>query len=128
MTVENDIVLIYMEDTPVSFARVEDIQADSKKDWYHIKLLMLQVPLQVVTWILKDDYINGEEFFMGGKKMKLERVESPGEAALPVQAPFEGGAQEDAEKEPSATQEGEDAEIISFDRLKQMKSEDDPER
>ena len=128
MTVENDIVLIYMEDTPVSFARVEDIQADSKKDWYHIKLLMLQVPLQVVTWILKDDYINGEEFFMGGKKMKLERVESPGEAAVPVQAPFEGGAEEDAEKEPSAPEEGEDAEIISFDRLKQMKSEDDPER
>ena len=128
MTVENDIVLIYMEDTPVSFARVEDIQADSKKDWYHIKLLMLQVPLQVVTWILKDDYINGEEFFMGGKKMKLERVESPGEAALPVQAPFEGSAEEDAEKQPSAPEEGEDAEIISFDRLKQMKSEDDPER
>ena len=130
MTVENDIVLIYMEDTPVSFARVEDIQADSKKDWYHIKLLMLQVPLQVVTWILKDDYINGEEFYMGGKKMKLERVESPEEAPMPVQAPFEGGAgEEDAEEEERpAPQEGEDAEIISFDRLRQMKSEDDPER
>lgn len=129
MTVENDIVLIYMEDTPVSFARVEDIQADSKKDWYHIKLLMLQIPLQVVTWILKDDYINGEEFYMGGKKMKLERVESPAEAPIPVQAPFEGGPGEDAEEqEHPAPGEGEDAEIISFDRLKQMKSEDDPER
>lgn len=129
MTVENDIVLIYMEDTPVSFARVEDIQADSKKDWYHIKLLMLQVPLQVVTWILKDDYINGEEFYMGGKKMKLERVEVPEEAPSPVQAPFEGGAGEESEqKGSSGDQNGEDAEIISFDRLKKMKSQDDPEQ
>ncbi len=79
MTKENDIVLIYVENTPVSFARVESIICDSKKDWYHIKLLFLQIPLQVVTWILKDTYINGEEFSMGGKKMRLELVKSPEE-------------------------------------------------
>jgi hypothetical protein len=73
----NDIVLIYLEDTPVSFARIESILPDAKKDWYHVRLLMLQVPLQVVTWVLKNDYINGYEFFMKGKKMKLELVESP---------------------------------------------------
>jgi hypothetical protein len=37
------------------------------------------VPLQVVTWILKDVYINGTEFTMNGKKMRLEKVESPAE-------------------------------------------------
>jgi len=82
MTVENDIVLIYMEEQPLVFARVESILPDSKPDWYHITLLMLQVPLQVTTWILKDVYINGGTFTMNGKKMRLEKVESP---ELPVQ-------------------------------------------
>ncbi len=82
MARENDVVLIYLEDTPVSFARVESIEPDVKKDWYHITLLMLQIPLQTVTWTLKDLYINGDDFFMGGKRMKIEVVEAPGETAL----------------------------------------------
>jgi hypothetical protein len=77
MAVENDLVLIYFEDKPLAFARIESILPDSKKDWYHVQLLLLQVPLQVVTWILKDVYINGTEFTMKGKKMRLEKVESP---------------------------------------------------
>jgi hypothetical protein len=77
MASEQDIVLIYMEDKPLVFARIEDIQADHKPGWYHIKLLMLQVPLQVVTWILRDVYIDGETFTMGGKQMRLEKVVCP---------------------------------------------------
>ncbi len=77
MAVENDIVLIYLEEQPLVFARVESILPDSKPDWYHISLLMLQIPLQVTTWILKDVYINGDTFTMNGKKMRLEKVESP---------------------------------------------------
>jgi len=76
MAVVNDIVLIYLEDTPVSFARIESILPDAKKDWYHIKLLMLKIPLQVVTWILKDEYINGGQFNMNGKKMKWKRLKA----------------------------------------------------
>ena len=79
MAVENDIVLIHIEDNPVSFARVEDIKPDVKKGWYVIRLFLLQVPVQAVSWILKDVYINGEEFFMGGKKMRLEVVHCPKE-------------------------------------------------
>jgi hypothetical protein len=79
MAVVNDIVLIYLEGAPVSFARVENILPDAKKDWYHIKLLMLQIPLQVITWILKDEYINGNEFHMNGQKMRIEKVECPKE-------------------------------------------------
>lgn len=77
MATTNDVVLIYLEDTPVSFARVDSILPDAKKGWYHVKLLMLNIPLQVVTWILKEDYINGGEFNMNGKKMRLEKVETP---------------------------------------------------
>ena len=77
MAAENDIVLIYFEETPLVFARVESILPDAKPDWYHVKLLLLQVPLQVVTWILRDVYIHGETFTMDGKQMRLERVEPP---------------------------------------------------
>jgi hypothetical protein len=33
MASEQDIVLIYMEDKPLVFARIEDIQADHKPGW-----------------------------------------------------------------------------------------------
>ena len=74
MAREGDVVLIYHEDNPTVFARVEDIRPDMKKDWYHITLLLLTIPTQTVTWILKDVYIEGEEFTMGEKPMKLEPV------------------------------------------------------
>jgi len=80
MALENDIVLIYFEERPLIFARIEEILPDVKPNWYHVKLLMLQVPLQVVTWILRDVYINGDEFTMNGKKMRLELVTCPAEA------------------------------------------------
>lgn len=71
---EGDVVLIYHEKTPAVFARVENIRPDMKKDWYHITLLLLTIPTQTVTWILKDVYIEGEEFTMGGQPMRLEAV------------------------------------------------------
>jgi len=74
MAVEGDVILIYRHERPVLFARVEHIEPDVKKEWYHITLLLLTVPTQVVTWILKDTYINGEEFTMGGVPMRLELV------------------------------------------------------
>lgn len=79
MAIEKDIVLIYFEGNPLSFARIEAISPDVKPDWYHVKLLMLQVPVQVVTWLLKDVYINGAEFTMGGKKMRMEKIDCPPE-------------------------------------------------
>ncbi len=79
MAQENDLVLIYFEDQPLSFARVEEILPDSKPDWYHVKLLMLQIPPRVVTWILRDVYVNGAEFTMDGKRIRLEKVIVPEE-------------------------------------------------
>jgi hypothetical protein len=79
---EKDIVLIYLEDMPQAFARIEEIAADIKPDWYQVKLLMLQVPLQVVTWILRAPYINGTDFTMGGKRVRLEQVVCPEDDTL----------------------------------------------
>jgi hypothetical protein len=40
------------------------------------------MPVQVVTWILRDAYIDGGEFTMNGKRMRLEKVQVPEEAAV----------------------------------------------
>lgn len=80
MAIENDIVLIYLEDSPIFFARVESIWPDVKRDWFNIELLVLQVPLKVIIWTLKDDYINGGTFYMDGKAMRMEVVKPPDDA------------------------------------------------
>ncbi|MCF8081961.1 MAG: hypothetical protein K9M96_02610 [Deltaproteobacteria bacterium] len=74
MTDIGDVVLIYHQANPTVFARIEAIEPDAKKDWYHVTLLFLTLPMQTVTWILRDVYINGEEFTMNGKPMRLEPV------------------------------------------------------
>jgi len=74
MTKVGDVVLVYMDNNPAFFARVEEIYADVKPDWFQVKLLVLQVPLLAVTWILREAYYNGAEFTMGGRPMRIERV------------------------------------------------------
>ncbi len=107
MAQENDLVLIYLEGKPLLFARIESILADHKPDWYHVKLLLLQIPPQVVTWILRDTYINGDEFTMNGKPLRLEKVEVPADEDLP---------EENQEPKTETTSAGENgnAKVIDF--------------
>jgi hypothetical protein len=107
MTGNKDLVLIYYEDKPLSFARIEGIEPDHKPSWYHVKLLLFQIPLQLVTWILRDAYINGAEFTMNGKRMRIEKVVSPEADMMPKPQP---------ENTPATEPVG--AKIISFANLK----------
>ena len=107
MPKENDLVLIYLEDQPLSYARIEDILPDSKPDWYHVKLLLLQIPPRIVTWILRDVYIGGDEFTMQGKRMRLEEVVVPKE---PQYLDLKKEQKEKIELEKNA----ENAKVISF--------------
>jgi hypothetical protein len=77
MTKVGDVVLVYMDNNPAFFARVDEIAADVKPGWFHVKLLVLQIPLLVVTWILREAYYNGQEFTMGGRPMRIEKVVAP---------------------------------------------------
>jgi hypothetical protein len=77
-----DIVLIYKDDQPAFFARIEDMWADKKPDWYHVKLLVLQVPVAEAVWILREAYINGEAFTMNGIPVRLEKVRGPSPSAI----------------------------------------------
>jgi hypothetical protein len=72
-----DIKLIHHKNKPVVYARVEEIIADVKPGWWQIRLLILQVPAREVTWILRDEYIDGGEFTMDGEPMLLEPVAAP---------------------------------------------------
>lgn len=76
-TTINDLVLVYLDRKPAFFARLEDISPDIKPDWWQVKLLVLTIPIQVMTWILEQDQINGKEFTMGGRPVRLEKVVCP---------------------------------------------------
>ena len=74
MSFEEEIVLIYHQERPTVFARIESIEPDIKRDWYHVTLLLLTIPPRTVTWLLRGAYIDGEPFTMAGKPVRLEEV------------------------------------------------------
>ena len=83
-----------------------------------MKLLMLQIPPTVVTWILRDSYIQGTEFTMGGKKMRLEKIVCPDDG-IDDSAPDEKTSESNPEKNNDATSESSDgAKIISLENRK----------
>jgi hypothetical protein len=114
MATINDIVLIYMEGSPLAFARIESIDPDHKRGWFHVKMLLLQIPLQVVTWILRDVYIDGEIFTMGGKEMRLEKVVCPQEEIEDDVPPEKDQTPANHDKNDSGTE----AKVISLTDLK----------
>ena len=72
------------------------IEADIKRGWHHVTMLLLTVPAQTVTWILRETYIDGEPFTMGDIPMRLEEVKK----VLPKR---ETENQSDGEKDPNRT-------------------------
>jgi hypothetical protein len=78
MATIGDVVLIYRNELPGFFARIQDISPDPKRDWYQVTLLVLQMPLTEVVWILREEYINGEGFTMNGERVRIEKVTGGG--------------------------------------------------
>jgi hypothetical protein len=112
MSKEGDLVLVHVEHTPAFFARIECIGPDVKPDWYQVTLLVLQVPVVEVTWILKEEYLSGASFTMGGKKVVIELVVAPTKQPPPEQ---ERRAEKDTEKGPS--EDGDRGKVIAlFDK------------
>jgi hypothetical protein len=82
------LVLIHYQDRPTIYARIEAIEPDVKKDWYQLTLLLLTIPAKTVTWILREEYILGAPFTMGGQAMRLEGV-PPFRPEMPEKEPPE---------------------------------------
>jgi hypothetical protein len=90
------LVLVHYQDRPGAYARIESIDPDVKKSWYHVTLLLLTIPAQNVTWILREEYIRGEPFTMGGQPVRLEPVPPYRPPEHPSPAPAqEGSARKD---------------------------------
>ena len=98
MTKEGDIVLIYYQDKPTLYARIEAIEFDIKKDWYQVTLLLLSIPIQMVTWILREEYINGTVF-----TMKVIKTQPPPKIDSPLVQKKKASPESD--KDTAATQE-----------------------
>ncbi|MBU2490581.1 MAG: hypothetical protein KKA60_14435 [Proteobacteria bacterium] len=75
MTTIGDLVLVHFKNEPGFFARVEDINSDPKPGWYRVRLLVLAVPLQDITWILRPEYLDGAVFTMEGQELHIQKVE-----------------------------------------------------
>ncbi|RLB11166.1 MAG: hypothetical protein DRG39_04695 [Deltaproteobacteria bacterium] len=69
-----DLVLIYYMGKPSVYARIEAIEPDEKDGWYRVELLVLSIPAQYVKWILKEEYIDGDTFTMGGIPLRLADI------------------------------------------------------
>ena len=113
MATVHDLVLIYVDNKPGFYARVEEILPDVKPGWWQVKLLVLTFPMQVFTWILDDLQIEGADFTMEGTPLRLEDVVSPVE--------LEQAEKEKAEKKrvQRTRQEGGSPKVISMqDRRK----------
>lgn len=77
MIAETELVVVHVDNKPAFYARVEEISPDVKPGWWQIKLLVLNFPLQVFTWILDEDQLNEAPFTMGGTPLRLEKLVSP---------------------------------------------------
>ena len=101
INLEGDVVLIYYQDEPSVYARIEAIEADVKKDWYRVTLLMLTIPAQTATWILREEYFNGAPFTMGGQPLRIEgvdRIRPSSDPSLDGDAPGEEPRREPSSK------------------------------
>jgi hypothetical protein len=76
MVTIGDVVLIYHGEKPAFFARIDAVEPDIKKDWFRVRLLVLAIPLSTITWVLREEYINGVPFTMGGNPIRIEAIDS----------------------------------------------------
>ena len=74
MATINNLVLVHLDRKPAFYARINDITPDVKRGWYQVELLVLSLPPQPIVWILEESQINGEEFTMGGRPVKLALI------------------------------------------------------
>lgn len=72
-----EVILVYIDNEPGFFARVEKVAPDTKKNWWQMTFLILSVPLKTMTWILDDEQMRGQNFTMNGVPMQIKKVEAP---------------------------------------------------
>lgn len=115
MVTISDVVLVYHGDRASFFARIDSIEPDIKKGWYKVQLLILTLPIRAVTWILREEYLNGIPFTMEGNPVRIEAVEP-----LPVEPYSDDIGEEHSDK--SSSRGG--RKVIPFKRTTRGSSKD----
>ncbi len=108
-----DVVTIYFDNKPTAYARIESIAPDVKKHWFQVNLLFLSFPPQEATWILREEYLEGEGFTMKEIPVRIIPLERPGT-----------NIKEATETMKRKTSPGE---VVSFEKFRRKKQEEDPE-
>ena len=122
MVLENSIVLLHEtrdERTFSCYARVEEILADVKPGWYNVRFKILIPGYDDVTWTLKEEYLNGEEFTMGGNPVKIEEVPP---AKVPDYVDKQGNKKEEIKEDKKETKEDKtENKVIDFEEYRKNK-------
>jgi len=77
-----EVVAISIDGKPSVYGRIEGYEADRRPRWYQVEILLLTFPPQSLTWILREEQIDGEEFTMDGVPVKIQA--GPGRTSAPA--------------------------------------------
>ncbi len=72
------VLLVAKEPQMLVYAMVMDIERDQtrKDEWWHLHMQVLTVPLQPLTWTLRQEQFTGKEIFtMGGEERFVKAVQ-----------------------------------------------------
>lgn len=78
-----EVVAISLDDKLSVYGRIEGYDPDKKPRWYQVHILLLTFPPQNVTWILREEQVDGEPFTMDGVPVKIQPVPSQMHASSP---------------------------------------------
>ena len=67
-------VAISIDGKPSVYGRIEGYEADRRPRWYQVGILLLTFPPQNLTWILREEQIDGEPFTMDGVPVEIQTV------------------------------------------------------
>jgi len=79
-----EVVAISIDGKPSVYGRIEGYEADRKPRWYQVDILLLTFPPQNLTWILREEQIDGEAFTMDGVPVMIQAVPGRQSAPAPV--------------------------------------------
>lgn len=74
MVVEGEVVLIHLNGDPAYFARVDRIEPDLKDGWWKLEFLLLALPTERITWVIREEHMAGAPFMIGETPIRIEQV------------------------------------------------------
>jgi hypothetical protein len=74
MVDKSEVVLIHLNGDPAYFARVDSIEADLNDGWWKLEFLLLTMPVERITWVIREEHMAGAQFMIGDTLIRIEQV------------------------------------------------------